>query len=206
MASHVIKTNQTEKEPRFIAGADISIKRFETAATAAVVVLSYPDLVPIDLSVIEEKVSFPYVPGLLSFRESPLVLHACEKLKCDFDLLLIDGHGYAHPRRVGLACHLGILLDKPTIGCAKSLLTGEYEDPPAKRGSYTNIMDKGEIIGAAVRTKDGVKPVFVSIGHRVDLAVSIQLVLACCKGYRIPEPLRLAHLIAGGMKTLSTNF
>lgn len=184
--------------PRFIAGMDISVSKAHGMATAAVVVLGYPELRVIETKVTHGKLDFPYVPGLLSFRESPLTLAACEELTVTPDLVLVDGQGIAHPRRLGLASHLGLLLNTPTIGCAKSLLCGECDEPGEKPGSYTEIMDKGETIGVALRTKLGTKPVYVSIGHKIDLQTAVYWVMECCRGYRIPEPGRLAHLAAGG--------
>jgi deoxyribonuclease V len=184
--------------PQFIAGADISTERGHEMATAAVVVLSYPELKLVETRIIQDKLGFPYIPGLLSFRESPLILTAFEQLSITPDLILADGQGLAHPRRFGIACHLGLLLDTPVIGCAKSLLCGTHRTPEAETGSYADIIDRGEIIGVALRTRPGTTPVYVSIGHKVDLAMAIQWVLNCCRGYRIPEPLRLAHLAAGG--------
>ena len=184
--------------PRFIAGVDISVPRERGAATGAVVVLSYPDLRLVETRMVSGQLEFPYVPGLLSFREAPLTLAACGGLSVTPDLFLVDGQGIAHPRRMGLASHLGLFLDKPTIGCAKSLLCGSCEMPGEEPGSYTEIVDRGEVIGAALRTKLGIKPVYVSIGHRIDLESAIQWVLNCCRGHRLPEPARLAHLAAGG--------
>ncbi len=126
------------------------------------------------------------------------MLAACEKLTITPDLILVDGQGIAHPRRLGLASHLGLFLDIPTVGCAKSLLCGRHEEPGFDAGSYTEVVDRGETIGAALRTRSGVKPVYVSIGHKVDLEIAIDWVLQCCRGYRLPEPTRLAHLAAGG--------
>jgi deoxyribonuclease V len=143
-------------------------------------------------------IDFPYVPGLLSFREVPLLLTVCEKLTEAPDLILVDGQGIAHPRRIGLASHLGLCLDTPTIGCAKSRLCGVHETPGDKAGSYADLFDKGEVIGAVVRTRPGVKPLYISIGHKTSQSSAIDLVLACCRGYRLPEPTRLAHLAAGG--------
>jgi len=140
----------------------------------------------------------PYIPGLLSFRESPLILAACQRLTVTPDLILVDGQGIAHPRRIGLASHLGLFLDTPTIGCAKSLLCGSHETLPEKPGSYAELVDTGETIGAALRTRLGVKPVYVSIGHKVDLRTALHWAMECCRGYRLPEPTRLAHLAAGG--------
>jgi len=185
--------------PRFIAGVDISRQKEQGMATGAVVVLQYPELKLVETKVVQGKLDFPYVPGLLSFRESPLTLAACEKLSIIPDLFLVDGQGIAHPRRMGFASHLGLFLNKPTIGCAKSLLCGSHEEPDEKPGSYAEIVDRGETIGVALRTKLGVKPVYVSIGHKVDLQAAVHWVLECCRGYRLPEPTRLAHLAAGGI-------
>lgn len=183
--------------PHFVAGADISIDRIRDKAVAAVVVLKYPELELVNSVVIEDKVVFPYIPGLLSFREAPLVLRACEKLKEGFDLLLVDGQGVAHPRRMGLASHLGLILDKPTIGCAKSCLIGTYQEPPNEAGCWTELNDEGDLIGAVLRTRKGVKPVYVSIGNKITLVSAVEWTLACSRNYRIPEPLRLAHITAG---------
>ncbi len=184
--------------PRLVAGVDISVSKADGAAAAAVAVLNYPELNLVEVQVATGKLDFPYVPGLLSFRESPLTLAACEKLHLTPDIFLVDGHGYAHPRRMGIACHLGLLLNKPTIGCAKSLLCGSYEMPGAGPASWTPVTRAGETIGAAVRTRPGVRPVYVSVGHKVDLGTAIDWVLKCCRGYRLPEPARLAHLAATG--------
>ena len=189
--------------PRFIAGVDISVGKVSGLARGAVVVLSYPELEVAEVQVAEGRLDFPYVPGLLSFREAPLTLQACERLNITPDLFLVDGQGMAHPRRFGLACHLGLFLDKPTIGCAKSLLCGHHEELSEESGSYAKIMDSGETIGAALRTKTGVRPVYVSIGHMVDLATAVHWVMKSCRGNRIPEPLRLAHIAASGNLRLS---
>jgi len=184
--------------PRLIAGVDISAPRAEGIASGAVVVLSYPELRLVETQIVNEKVNFPYIPGLLSFREAPLVLAACEKLTVNPDLILVDGQGIAHPRRMGLASHLGLFLDIPTIGCAKSRLCGSHQVPGTEPGNYAELVDNGEVIGAALRTKLGTNPLYVSIGHKIDLPTVIHWVLACCRDYRLPEPTRLAHLTAGG--------
>ena len=184
--------------PCFVAGVDISAGRMWEMATGAVVVLNYPELRLVETKVAQGKLNFPYIPGLLSFRESPLILDACQRLTIIPDLILVDGQGIAHPRRMGLASHLGLFLNTPTIGCAKSRLCGSHEMPDETPGSYAEVIDNGEVIGAALRTKLGVKPVYVSIGHKIDLQTAIYWVMNCCRNYRLPEPLRLAHLAAGG--------
>ncbi len=184
--------------PHLIAGVDIATGKEHGMATGAVVVLSYPEFIVVETKVVQGKLDFPYIPGLLSFRELPLTLAVCESLSITPDLVLVDGQGVAHPRRFGLASHLGLLLDTPTIGCAKSRLCGRHEEPGIEAGSYAEVVDRGETIGVALRTRPGVKPVYVSIGHKVDLESAIHWVLECCRGYRLPEPLRLAHQAAGG--------
>ncbi len=184
--------------PRFIAGFDISAGKAHETATGAVVVLNYPELRLVEVKIARGRLDFPYIPGLLSFRESPLILDACQGLAITPDLILVDGQGIAHPRRMGLASHLGLFLDTPTIGCAKSRLCGHHDIPGEEAGSYAELIDNGETIGAALRTKPDTKPVYVSIGHKIDLETAICWVMNCCRGYRLPEPLRLAHLAAGG--------
>ncbi|MBI4186441.1 MAG: deoxyribonuclease V [Chloroflexi bacterium] len=197
LAAKVSRKNEVAR-PGFIAGVDISVERGQGAATAAVVVLDYPGLRLAEVKTVSGQPGFPYIPGLLSFRESPLALSAFEALSITPDLILVDGQGIAHPRRLGLASHIGLLLDTPTIGCAKSLLIGRHEELGQEPGSYAEIVDNGEVIGAALRTRRGVKPVYVSIGHKVDLQAAIRWVLECCRGHRLPEPTRLAHMAAGG--------
>ena len=197
LAGKVSGSGEVES-PRFIAGVDISVKREVGQATGAVVILQYPELRVVEVKVIGGRLDFPYIPGLLSFRESPLILAACQELAMVPNLILVDGQGIAHPRRMGLASHLWLFLDTPTIGCAKSLLCGQHEVPGREPGSYAEIRDGEEVIGAALRTKLGVNPVYISIGHRICLESAIYWVLKCCRGYRLPEPARLAHLAAGG--------
>jgi deoxyribonuclease V len=193
LSGHVVKQGDIGM-PRFIAGVDVSVN-FQNAARAAAVVLTYPEMEAIEAATVVGRAVFPYIPGLLSFREVPLTLEACKQLKHTPDLIMVDGQGIAHPRRIGLASHLGLFLDIPTIGCAKSLLVGSYRDLVETSGAYSEIIDKnGEIIGAALRTKSRVKPLFVSIGHKIDLPSSIYWVLQCVRGFRLPEPTRLAHL------------
>ncbi len=181
---------------RSVAGVDVSFPQSDISR-AAVVVLSFPDLAIIERQVADTPVTFPYIPGLLAFREAPAVLEAVYNLVKESDLFIFDAQGYAHPRRMGLATHLGIFLDKPSIGCAKSRLVGEYQMPGGQLGSREGLVDKGEIIGAVVRTRPGSPPLFISIGHRICLDEAVRYTLACTKrGNRLPEPTRLAHEIA----------
>ena len=179
-----------------VAGIDVGIKG--GVARAAVVVLSLPELRVMEETSGERPVTFPYVPGLLSFREAPVILDALSRLGSKPDVLVFDGQGYAHPRRMGIATHVGILLDHPTVGCAKSRLCGTYEEPGLERGSYAHLHDRDEVIGAVVRTRTRVRPVFVSTGHRIYLQDAIDLILACGAGFRLPEPTRRAHHLASG--------
>ncbi len=179
-----------------VAGVDIGLKK--DTAIASVVVLSFPELQVVDSVVTQSPVRFPYIPGLLSFREIPPLLTAFAQLQTIPDLVIVDGQGIAHPRRFGLASHLGLILDKPTIGCAKSRLWGRYKEPDAEQGAYTYLTDKAEVIGAAVRTRTNVRVVYVSIGHRISLDSARTWTLACCQGYRLPETTRHAHNAASG--------
>ncbi len=196
LATQVSRKNEV-LSPRYIAGLDISVSRDRKIALGAAVVLKYPELTVIETQEAYGQLDFPYIPGLLSFRELPLTLAACEKLNITPDLIIVDGQGIAHPRRLGLASHLGLFLDIPTIGCAKSRLCGTHREPATEPGSHAEIMDDGETIGVVLRTKHRVKPVYVSIGHRIDLETAIYWVLECCRGYRLPEPTRFAHQTAG---------
>jgi deoxyribonuclease V len=181
---------------RTVAGVDISTKGGR--AHAAIAVLNFPELQPLEAAEADLPLTFPYVPGLLAFREGPAILAALAGLQAEPDLFLFDGHGLAHPRRMGIASHMGLILDRPSIGCAKSLLCGQNEPAGAQVGDHSEIRDHGEVIGAAVRTREGVQPVYISIGHRIDLQTAISYALRCCQGYRLPEPARWAHRVAGG--------
>lgn len=185
---------------RTIAGADISFNKYEATVYAGVVVLSFPELEVIEEAGVVSETRFPYVPGLLSFRETPSVLEAWSKLKTEPDALMLDGQGLAHPRRVGIACHVGLLIERPTLGCAKSVLVGKYEEPAMERGAWTELIDKGEVVGAAVRTKKNVQPIFVSPGHLIDLEGAIELTIGTDGGYRQPEPTRRAHLLVNALR------
>lgn len=183
---------------RYVAGMDVGFEAGGTMARAAVVVLSFPDLVPCEQVAVRRRVRFPYVPGYLSFREIPVVLAALARLRLKPDLLLCDGQGLAHPRRFGLACHLGVLTGIASIGVAKSRLIGEHGRLGRARGSWMPLRDAGEIVGAVLRTRTDVNPVYVSVGHRVRLDTAIDLVLRCTPRYRLPETTRAAHRLASG--------
>jgi deoxyribonuclease V len=183
---------------RRVAGADVSTERDMAFATVAV--LDFPGLSVVEVQGFEAPLRFPYVPGLLSFRELPSVVGALEKVEAEVDALILDAQGIAHPRRMGLASHLGIFLDVPTVGCAKSLLVGSFQEPGREKGSATDLVHRGEVVGRVVRTRDGVSPVYVSVGNGIDLASSVELVLACCTKYRLPETTRRAHDAANRLR------
>lgn len=181
---------------RHIAGVDIGFEDDGRTTRAALVILSFPELQLVEHVIARRPTRFPYVPGLLSFREIPALLQALDQAATAPDLILCDGQGIAHPRRFGLACHLGVLTDRPTIGVAKQRLIGHYREPPQRRGAWTALQDKGETVGAALRTRADAQPVFVSIGHRVSLPTAVKLVMACTTRYRLPETTRYAHHFA----------
>lgn len=185
-------------EVRLVAGVDVGFEEGGAITRAAVVVLRFPELVVCEHAVARRPTTFPYVPGLLSFREAPAVLDALGSLKTPPDMVICDGHGYAHPRRFGLACHVGLLCGIPSIGVAKKLLTGRHEHVPDARGAWQPILDGGEVIGAVLRTRVGVKPVYVSAGHRVSLESAVSYALRCTTRYRLPETTRRAHRLASG--------
>lgn len=188
--------------PRRIAGADVSMEWHSDIVFAGFVVLTYPDLEIIDRAAVQAVATFPYVPGLLSFREIPSLLQAWEKLTAKPDLVFVDGVGIAHPRRLGIATHLGLLIDRPTIGCAKSVLTGVYDDPESVAGSCSFLRDSAtrEPLGMAVRTKANVKPMFISPGNGLTIQEAADLVLNCTKKHRMPEPTRQAHLFVNEVR------
>jgi len=181
-----------------VGGLDVKYKKGSSKATAAAVVLSFPGLEVLETRAVEGEVSFPYVPGLFSFREIPLLIPALEKLKTTPHVMLVDGQGIAHPQRMGLAAHLGIFMNIPTIGCAKSRFIGTHEKPAKEKGSYTYLYDNGEVIGAVLRTRTNIAPVYVSVGHKISLPTAVEFVLKCTTKFRIPKPLRTAHIASGG--------
>jgi deoxyribonuclease V len=212
-----------KKTPKLIAGLDCALSKDGQRIVATAVVLraqnvikglweplKLPDFELIETATASQKVTFPYIPGLLSFREAPACIAAVEKLKAEPDVFIIDGQGIAHPRRLGLAAHLGLFFDKPTIGCAKSRLTGYFEEPPLEKGAYSLLKDKDEphlcsrgrdeAIGAVVRTRTNVKPVFTSVGNKCRLDDAIKITLDCTTKYRLPEPTRLAHQLVSKLR------
>ncbi len=185
---------------RYVAGVDVGFESNKSITRAAVAVLSIPNLELVEHAIARVPTSFPYVPGLLSFRELPAVLRALQQLTIRPDLCLVDGHGFAHPRRFGIACHLGVLTNIPCIGVAKSRLIGESDEPPNERGGWQPLMNKNETIGAVLRNKSNTQPLYISIGHRITLAAAMEWVLACTTRYRLPETTRHAHRLASGPK------
>lgn len=179
---------------QYVAGADISFNKFSTTVYAGIVLLHFPSMQPVGYSLVKKEVTFPYVPGFLAFREVPALLDAWQQLPQKPDVLVVDGHGIAHPRRMGIASHFGVLANQVTIGSAKKKLFGLYEEPGPAKGDHSPLTDKqGEVIGTVYRSKQNVKPIFISPGHLIDVAGSLDLVSQCIQRYRLPEPTRLAH-------------
>jgi len=195
-----VRLQPLERPIRAVAGADISFNRFSDRIFAGIVVLGLPGLEIIESSGMRSRARFPYIPGLLSFRELPALLEAWEKLETRPDALILDGQGLAHPRRFGIACHAGLWLGIPTVGCAKSILVGKHDELGQEAGSRTPLIDKDERIGVALRTKKKVAPVFVSPGHLIDMNGAVDLVLRCLTRYRLPETTRQAHLMVNRMR------
>ena len=185
---------------RTVAGLDIAFSRDRLTAIAGAVVWDMDQQCDIERVVVRTPLTFPYVPGLLSFREGAALIKAIRKLKHEPDVFMFDGQGYAHPRRFGLACHIGVIIDKPSIGCGKSRLIGQHREPARRRGSGTSLTHDGDMIGRVLRTRDDIKPVYVSIGHRMTLPEASRIVLACATRYRIPEPTRLADKLVAAAK------
>jgi deoxyribonuclease V len=192
------------RQVRRVAGVDVGFEDDGKVTRAAVAVLDFPSLALADRSVVREPTRFPYIPGLLSFREAPAVLAAFERLRALPDLILYDGQGIAHPRRFGIASHVGLALDTPTIGVAKTRLVGEHRRLPERKGAWVPLVDRSETIGAVLRTRAGVTPLYVSIGHRVSLEAAIRWVMACTTRYRLPETTRWAHHLASVDETGAT--
>jgi deoxyribonuclease V len=181
-----------------VAGADVSTQG--DLGYATVVVLSFPDLSVVEVQGYEARLTFPYVPGLLAFREIPPVVGALREVRSEVDVVIFDAHGRAHPRGQGLASHLGLFLDVPSVGCAKSRLVGEHEEPGPEKGDTADLVYREKVVGKVVRTRPRVSPVYVSVGNRIDLASSVDLVLRCCTRYRLPETTRQAHNAANRLR------
>ncbi len=196
----LVKVEALTQKVRYIAGADISFNKGDDTVYAGIVVLELPDLKEVARATLITKANFPYVPGLLSFRESPPLLEVWKKLPLKPDVLMLDGHGLAHNRRFGLACHFGLLTDCPTIGCAKKLFVGKHDVLGDTKGSIAYLHDKGEEIGAVLRTRDRVHPVYISVGYRVTLKNALDLALQCAPKYRIPIPTRQAHIVVNELR------
>lgn len=196
LRNQIITEDQLPESIQYVGGVDMGFEADGTISRAAVAVLSFPDLQVVETTLARRPTTFPYIPGFLSFREIPAVLDALEKVKIMPNLILCDGQGIAHPRRLGIASHLGLLINIPTIGAAKSLLIGKHEEVPETKGSWQPLIHKGETIGAVLRTRTGVKPLYISSGHRVSLTTAIDYVLRCTTKYRLPETTRIADKLA----------
>ena len=201
LRERLILEDRLSGDIRIVAGADISCTRGDDRLFAAVVLLDAASLDVIEEATYTGKTSIPYIPGLLSFREGPALLRSFEKLRNRPDVILFDGQGIAHPRGFGLAAHMGLILDIPSVGCAKTRLVGTFREPGGRRGQLSPLLCNEKRIGAVLRTKDRVKPVFVSQGHRVSLESAVKIVLQCARRYRIPEPIRRAHILVNRMRT-----
>lgn len=186
--------------PRTIAGADISYNRFSDVGYATIIVLNYADTRPVYSASVEGRMEFPYIPGLLSFRELPILCRAWELLPEAPDVIMLDGHGIAHPRRMGIASHFGLLTDCPAMGCGKTVLVGTFEEPAPERGAFSPMVYKEEVVAVALRTKNKVKPVYVGPGHKMNLENARTIALETARGYRIPEPTRQAHLLVNRLR------
>lgn len=199
-----VRRTPLPRPPRLVAGLDCAFTRDGERCIAGAVVFDLETREVIEERTVLRPLRFPYVPGLLSFREAPALLAVLRAVRCEPDVLLVDGHGLAHPRRFGIACHVGVLVDRPTVGCAKSRLVGEHAEPGTRRGARRPLVHQGERIGTVLRTRDGTRPVYASIGQRIDLAGAEALILACGAGYRLPEPTRLAdRLVARAKRALA---
>jgi len=201
LAGQIVLSHHAPDPIKTIAGVDVSYEIHGHIFHAAIVILDYGSLEILETTSASAEVSFPYVPGLLSFRELPVLLQAFTKLETIPEVILADAQGVAHPRRLGLASHLGLWLDLPTIGCAKSRLCGVHEEPDLEKGSWTTLLDGGEEIGRVVRTRTQVKPLYVSPGHKVGFDGAIEIALHCSRGYRLPEPTRQAHLLSNKVRS-----
>ena len=195
-----VRIEPLQKEVKYIGGADISFNRGESTVYATIVVLRLSDLEEVERSLVVGTIDFPYIPGLLSFREVPILWEAWQQLKQKPDVLVLDGHGIAHNRRFGVASHFGILADVPTIGCAKKIFVGTHQELSEEAGNMVGIYDENELLGAVLRSRSKVKPIYISVGHRITLPDALRIMQQCITKYRLPEPTRQAHLIANELR------
>lgn len=200
---HKVAIEKLSRPIRYIGGADISFNKFSNKVYAGIIVLNYKTLEEVHRSELVDETTFPYIPGLLSFRECPSLLNVWQNLRIKPDVLIMDGQGLAHPRRFGIACHFGVITDTPTIGCAKSILVGKHAVLANKKGATAELMDNKEKIGTALRSRDNVKPVFVSPGHKISFEDCYKIIMHCTSKYRIPEPTRKAHIMVNKLRKAS---
>lgn len=197
---HFIEVKSVKKDYRLIAGADTAYSKRDSSVFAAVVVMRFPELVTVDRARAQSMATFPFQPGFFVFREGPVLIKALQRLQVAPDVIMFDANGVAHEKGIGMASHLGLMLDIPAIGCAKKRLVGEYEEPGNELNATKPLMYKGKKIGEVIRTRVDVKPLFVSIGHKIDLDSAVELVSSTTRGYRLPEPLRVAHILSNKMR------
>jgi len=197
---HFIEVKGTKKDFQLIAGVDTAYSKKDDSVFAAAVVMRFPELVTVDRSRAQSKATFPYKPGFFVFREGPVIIKALQRLQMPPDLIMFDANGIAHEKGIGMASHLGLMLDMPSIGCAKKRLLGDYEEPGDEMNATSPLMYRGSQIAAVVRTRVGVKPLVVSIGHKIDLATAVEVVKSTTRGYRLPEPMRVAHILCNKMR------
>jgi deoxyribonuclease V len=198
--SRKVKLTPLKNKIRFVGGVDVSFSKGSDDLWAGVSVFRYPELLKIETRWVKGKADFPYIPGLLSFRELPHIIRSIRELNILPDVIICDGQGIAHPRGMGIASHLGVLMDIPTIGCAKTRLIGEFKEPARRKGSYSLLKYRGKIVGAVLRSRESVRPIFVSPGHMITLQESIEIVIRCCTRYRLPEPIRSAHRLVNSIR------
>lgn len=198
--AHFVDIRSSKKEFETVAGADVAYSKRDNAIFASVVVMKFPELVPLEKVRAQSYVSFPYIPGFLFFREGPVLVKALERLQMVPDVIMFDANGIAHPKRIGMASHFGVMLDIPVIGCAKKKLIGNFREPPDELSAYVPLEIGSEQLGYVARTRVGVKPLYISPGHKIDMKTAVEVVISTTRGYRLPEPLRVAHILVNKMR------
>ncbi len=198
--SHFIEVKSTKKDYRLIAGADTAYSKKDSSVFAAIVVMRFPELVTVDRARAQSMVTFPFQPGFFVFREGPVLIKALQRLQVTPDVIMFDANGVAHEKGIGMASHLGLMLDTPTIGCAKKRLVGEFEEPDNTLNATKPLLYKGKQVGTVIRTRVDVKPLIVSVGHKIDLESAVELIASTTRGYRLPEPMRVAHILSNKMR------